>query len=292
MPSMPSPYRKAAAAFAFASILVAGGVASLPSCTGLPDKTCFGDHVNALRTADDAGPDQECTTCLQRQCCDRVGQCAEDEACVTGFRSAQSCVVERGRSEEGNCKASLTTPASENLYKCTREKCQVCGLPSCTIDQAVLLIATPTCDRCMGGACCGELNACYQSRGCKLIIECITKHCPRTLGPQMQGLGEAPPQVIAQAQTEFCDRKTDSIAQPGPCLQRCLDDFAPPDGTRDDLEARCLAFKVYACGAQAKCGPKCDQSDAGPYSGEGAWPEDNPATHDASTSADAGTDAD
>jgi hypothetical protein len=254
------------------------GVIILPSCSGLPDKTCFGDHVNAL-VRDDAGPDPECTSCLQDQgCCDRVGTCDDEQGCAESFKTTHRCVVEGGASEESRCKGNLSSDSSKKLYDCMRGSCgKQCGIPHCSLDRAVVLFANPTCDRCMGGACCQQINACYANRGCKLVIECITAHCPRTLGPSMTALGKAAPGTAANVSAAVCAGNDDpGGAGPGPCLKRCIDDFAPEGslGTTDDREARCLAFSVYACGAEEKCGPACGLPDAGPYARPGEWDED------------------
>ncbi len=267
--------------------IVTAGVSMLPSCGGPPDKTCFADRVNALGVSEDAGPNRACTTCLQtknapKACCDAVGACDEDpeKECVRDFQAAHLCVVDGGASEESRCKGLLTNEKSKTLYACMRSNCgPECGVPSCDLDPAVILFANPVCDKCMGGSCCEKINTCYRDRGCKLIVECIAKNCPRTLGPSMTSLGGAGPDTIESIRKAVCTG-TDVPEGPGvsACLQRCLDDFAPTGelGTTDDLNARCLAFGVYACGAEASCGPKCMRPDGGPYSGSGEWPEDDP----------------
>jgi hypothetical protein len=265
----------------------------LPSCTGLPGETCFGDHLNARRLSPDAGLDEDCTTCLQgRACCDLVGTCDSDKECVRGFQATQLCVIDGGPSAEARCKGNLTTPTSRDLYQCMRSSCGPrCGVPNCTLDRAVALFANPECDRCVGGACCEQINECYGSRSCKLIIECVSTHCPHTVGPAMTALGLAPPAVIEQTSARACSGAGGSSPDdPTRCIERCLDEFAPrgDSGTTDDEAARCLAFKVYSCGASQKCGPSCAASDAGPYERQIDWPEDEPpsagpAPRDAST---------
>ncbi|MBX3217286.1 MAG: hypothetical protein KF850_34970 [Labilithrix sp.] len=263
-----------------------GVIVTLPSCDGPPDRTCFAERVHALGVDEDAGPDRACTTCLQtrnapRACCDAVGACQDDPSaeCVPSFQAAHRCVIEGGSSEEARCKGLLTNDRSRNLYACMRGNCgRECGVPSCDLDPAVILFANPSCDGCIGGSCCEKINACYESRPCKLALECITKHCTRTLGASMTRLGEASPELRLAARDAVCaGRMPDGVAGPGACVERCLDDFAPGDGgTLEDLGARCLAFDVYTCGAEASCGPKCVRPDAGPYSGETEWPEDAP----------------
>ncbi|MCW5833952.1 MAG: hypothetical protein KIS78_16250 [Labilithrix sp.] len=282
----PSP-RVASRLLALLFVVTAAGVgvvSTLPSCNGPPDKTCFAERVHALGANDDAGPDRTCTTCLQTRnapnaCCDAVGACDDDPTneCVSSFQAAHRCVIEGGPSEEARCKGLLTNDRSRNLYACMRGNCgRECGVPSCDVDPAVILFANPACDSCIGGACCEKINACYGSRACKLALECITKHCPRTLGDSMTKLESSPELRLAAREAVCTGRIPDGVEGPGACVERCLDDFAPGDGTIDDLSARCMAFDVYACGAEASCGPKCVRPDAGPYSGEGEWPEDAP----------------
>ncbi len=259
------------------SLLLIGAFV-LPSCTGLPDKTCFGEQVNVF-AGSDAQAATNCTTCMQTHCCDTVGSCTEDPTCAADFKATQECLVDGGPSEESACKGRLASPKSKELYECMRKPCgAACRVPSCDLDPAVILFATPSCDRCVGGACCVPINACYGSRGCKLIVECITRNCPKTLGPGMTALGQAPPGVVELATNEICRGSKPSV-DPGACLARCLDEFAPlTDGTTtDETDARCLAFKVYACGAGSGCGPKCTQTSAGEQGAAtsgGAWPQD------------------
>lgn len=288
----------------FVALFLATGIVtalltSLPSCDGPPDKTCFASRVNALTEPDAAGPSRACSVCLQsknapKACCDAVGACDEDptKKCVPSFQAAHLCVVDGGRSAESRCKGMLEGERASALYACMRSNCgPECGVPSCDLDPAVVLFANPSCDRCMGGGCCEQINACYGDRRCKLTLECITKNCPRTLGPSMTELTDAGPDVIRRLRDAVCtpgSQPAPGDVGPGACLQRCLDDFAPgPEGggTSDDFGARCLAFGVYACGAESNCGPSCARPDAGPYSGTGEWPEDGPAGP-----ADAGAD--
>ena len=301
--SRASPWPRGLALVFFATSIVTGVISMLPSCDGPPAKTCFADRVNALGADGDAGPDRACRTCLQtknapKACCDAVGACDEDptKECVPSFQAAHRCVLEGGPSEESRCKGLLTNEKSKTLYACMRSNCGTeCKVPSCDVDPAVTLFANPACDDCIGGSCCETINECYEDRRCKLIVECITKNCPRTLGPSMTLLGEADPATIESVREGVCTGKdVPGGVGTGACLQRCLDDFAPSGdrGTTDDQNARCLAFGVYACGAKASCGPKCMRPDAGAYSGASEWPEDNPegALPDAGPIPDASTD--
>lgn len=241
------------------------------ACDGPPEKTCYADHVNALGAEGDAGPQRDCTVCLQtknapKACCDAVGACDEDpsQQCATSFKAAHACVADGGANEESRCKALLTNDLSKNLYACMRGTCgKECGIPSCTLEPGVPLIANAQCDSCVGGACCERINTCNGNRRCKLIFDCITTSCMASFGTSMTELALASPDERRAARDGVCG------GGPAPagdaCLQRCLDDFASggPSATPDDLEARCEAFDVYACGAEASCGAKCIAPDAG-----------------------------
>ena len=272
--------------------LVTGVISALPSCDGPPGKTCFADRVNVLGVSEDAGPSKECTTCLQTRnaphaCCDAVGSCDDDpdKQCVPAFQATHRCVIEGGATAEPRCKSLLTNDRSKSLYSCMRTNCgRECGVPSCDLDPAVVLFENPTCDSCVGSACCDKINACYKDRTCKLVIECITEHCPNTLGPSMSAFGSAASDARSETSTAVCAGKPfpdGNIIPAHDCLQRCLDDFAPSGdaGTPDDQTARCLAFGVFACGAGASCGAACT---GGPYNGNQPWPEDDLASADAS----------
>lgn len=254
---------------------------AVPACDGPPEKTCYADHVNGLAVDGDAGPQRDCTVCLQTKnapnaCCDAVGACDEDPSkqCAPSFKAAHRCVAEGGANEESRCKALLTNDLSKKLYSCMRSACgKECGIPSCTLEPGIPLIANAQCDSCVGGACCERINTCNGNRRCKLIFDCITTRCASSFGPSMTELG------LASADQRRALR--DGVCGGGPptndaCLQQCLDDFAPggADATPDDLEARCEAFDVYACGAEASCGAKCTAADGGEQQGVDAARDD------------------
>lgn len=265
--------RPIVAGFVFAT--VAAAIAIAASCTPLPSKTCYAQRVNAFEG--DAAAD-DCTSCLQTSaCCDLVGECGDDQTCIDNFRATQSCVALGGPGKEADCKSNLQSPKSQALYSCMRKPCgRQCGIPSCNLDPAVVLIVDPACDRCLTGACCDSINACYGNRQCKLFLECITQHCPVSLGTSMTKAGAQPHDEIVSASHAACNEggTFDPVFDPGPCLDRCLNAFAPDDdaSTADDHEARCLAFGVYTCGAGAGCGPTC-LNDGGASEGT-PYPED------------------
>ena len=247
-------------------VALPGAVAVLPACD-IPSKTCSGEQVNALET--DAGePEPSCTRCIQSSCCDAVGTCDADPACVVSFKDAHACVIANGAGEESRCTTNLTPPA-RTLYTCMRKSCggATCRVPSCDVDRAAGLIVNPECDRCIGGACCEAINTCYGDRRCKLIIECIIGKCQATLGTSLEQLGLATQAVRDQLRNDVCTGRAPA-GGPDACLTQCITDFAPVDGrgTTDDQSARCRAIEVFTCGAGAKCGRKCvvtPSSDAG-----------------------------
>src|SRR5262249_6216758 len=128
----------------------------------------------------------------------------------------------------------------------------------------------------LGGACCKPINDCYGDRRCKLVIECISEHCPNTFGSSLTAFGTLPPNIISQAVDTVCGGQTPPVPLPA-CLHRCLDEFAPDIGTDGgsaaDQASRCSAFKVFACGAGAKCGPACTVPEGG-VGLSGPYPED------------------
>jgi len=299
--SAPTASRTGLAVVFAVTSLVTCVISTLPSCGGPPSKTCFADRVNAFGIDDDAGPHRACTNCLQtknapKACCDAVGACDEDpeKECVPSFQAAHRCVIEGGASEESRCRGLLTSEKAKTLYSCMRSNCgSECGVPSCDLAPDVGVFVNPGCDSCMGGGCCEKINECYLDRRCRNVVECIVRKCPRTLAPSMTALGESGAEGIELVRQGVCSGQlVPGDTGPGPCLQRCLDDFAPggDEGTTDDQNARCLAFGVYACGAQAGCGPRCEVPDGGAFSGDEEWPEDNPVP-DAGTDSGAGLDA-
>ncbi len=266
-------------------VVAAVTVIALASCSELPAKTCRGETVNGL-TLDAGGLDPKCTSCLQQKCCDAVGYCSEENACSATFRRAHECVVDSGPAGESQCIDELgaSTQRSRQLYDCMRANCggtiaseAPCGVSNCTVDRSVVLLASPTCDKCLGGSCCREVNECYGDRRCKLSVECIVQTCKVALGPEMKRLSELSPQAIGEIRQLVCSNTAGALeAGPPPalaesCVLGCLGAFAPIGGTADDDRARCLALDVYACGAKAGCGSECtDDSlrDAGDDAGE------------------------
>jgi hypothetical protein len=279
--------RGLALVFVASSVLI-GVIGGLPSCDGPPSKTCFADRVNALGVTEDSGPNRACSTCLQtknapKACCDAVGACDEDpeKKCADGFKAAHLCVLEGGTSQsnEQRCKELLTNDRSKTLYACMRSNCaEECGgVPNCDLDPGVELFANPSCDTCVNDACCEKRNACHQNRSCRLVVQCITTRCPRTLGTAMNALSGLPDEIYRAVNDAVCSGKPlDTGADTGAataCIQRCLNDR--PADSEGGSTALCLAVGVFACGSQAGCASRCGP-DSGTYSNEGEWPEDNP----------------
>ncbi|MBS2019929.1 MAG: hypothetical protein JST00_44105 [Deltaproteobacteria bacterium] len=290
---------RAAIALSFTALGVAAiAFVSMPACSDIPDKTCRGDLVNVFVRDGEADAAVDCTTCLQRQCCDAVGFCGETDECRDEVRDAQACVIANGARQEARCTTNIVDGNGKALYGCMREKCgHLCGVPSCTLDRSVILFGNARCDRCASSACCDEINACYLNRACKLTLECIITKCARSLGDGMNVLRARPnlDDVTRVACGESVDGSMDMVDDPllpgGPneCIATCLTDFTPSrNETADDRDARCKAFKVYACSAKAGCGDECN-SGAGAQNDGG---NDASSSADASTISDANADAD
>lgn len=265
--------------FVFAVVLSTMSVlGTQSSCANVPNNTCSGERVNVLLDLD-SGSDprrDDCTRCMQRQeCCDRLGACGDDETCVANFKAMQRCELERGATADKECRRLLADDKSLALYTCVRKPCGVsCGIPSCDLDQAVTLFGTAECDSCITGACCTEINACYTNRQCKLFLECITDHCPKSLGPSLDAFGKLDAGAIDALTTSICSGQNIAV-DTGACLARCFSEYVlPADGGNDpdDRAAGCLALNVYACGAKSGCGPRCLGVGAavGPYAEDDA----------------------
>lgn len=255
-------------------------VVMLPSCEGLPQKTCFGDRATGLYT--EAGtPDNSCAACMQRKaCCDAVGICDELPDCLKALREAHTCVLDGGPGSEAACVTPLGpagTSPSRRVWDCMRTNCgdvdpskAECKVSNCIVNPAVIKLANPGCDRCVGGSCCREVNNCYGDRRCKLALECIVTECKGQLGKEMIDFEEGGVARADTARSYACGfpdggrpegPPPGNAAVAGPCVDRCLRDFAPfQNGTADDETARCLAFEVYACSARSRCGEECTAS--------------------------------
>lgn len=270
--------RLVALSFVFAVVISTMSVVlgTQASCANVPNNTCSGERVNVLLDID-GGSDprkDDCTRCMQRQeCCDPLGACGDDEECVDEFKAMQRCELEEGAVNDARCKQSLRGDKSKALYQCIRTPCgDSCGIPKCDLDQAVTLFGTSSCDGCITSGCCNEINACYKNRQCKLFLECITDHCPKSLGPALSSLGKLATEQLDDLRDAVCGDASVPV-DPGSCLNRCLFEFAFPDGgTEDDNHtAGCLAVSVYTCGAKNKCGDRC--LDVG--ASVGPYPEDD-----------------
>jgi len=268
--------RRLVAVWLLAAVLVALASFASASCQTFPDKECRGDKVNVLTAGPDATAATDCTTCMQKECCDAVGACADEpeDKCPAEFKQAQACVLDGGPGIEPKCKASLMSPTSQALYKCVRgPKCgPTCGVPSCNLNSAVTLFGTADCDRCVGSACCEPVNKCYENRQCKLFLECITEHCPNSLGPALTGTGNQSKEQLEATRAAVCatNGAAPQVVENARCFQRCLEDFTGT-GNPDDQAAQCLAFGVYTCAAGAGCGARCTRTTV---VREGAYDED------------------
>jgi hypothetical protein len=248
----------------------------------LPNETCNPQDLDANRLRGE-GASGECSTCLEERCCDKIGVCERKGGCADIVRGVHDCVLKaglQGAEEERRCAQDhkLTSQSEANdAYRCMRDNCgERCGLPVCRVNQAAVLVATPACDRCFSSSCCPELNSCYGSRACKLMIECIATECRDVLGPSL---------VMSRSDPDFGGPPPDAadgpdikqICAPGappselgapPCVRDCLcryvendQGLAPEDVRKQPFT---LAASIYQCAVRADCGPKCLVStDAG-----------------------------
>jgi hypothetical protein len=257
-------------------VLVAGGaITAAFSCKtfDLPAETC-----NPTSLSSENAP-TDCDRCMEDHCCDAVGVCERTDGCAAIVSQTQKCILDvglQGASSEKSC-AELSTltqkkdggidlehPEADGAYRCMRSSCGTqCGLPVCQVDQAARLILNPPCDQCFAGACCTELNRCYENRACKLTLECIISSCGPTLGSALRDVNAGPPDAGVGDPAAVAALCADSAPHTGlpECVRSCLcayrgnDLGLPPSG--DALSPIALASSVYSCGRTAKCGDAC-----------------------------------
>jgi hypothetical protein len=233
----------------------------------IPTKDCHGTDVNRFDIPE-AGPTVEahpCGACLAAKCCDDVGRCEELAGCPSKVIEAHRC-VSGNRPEEARCIEKLDD-RGRNLYACMRRSCgNECDVPSCEIERSAALFVSADCDRCMTATCCPEINECYKNRRCKLIIECVSSKCGADVGRLMVEFGKLGEERIDASAQEACTAFSADSAAAGPpgasddCVGQCLDAFATDDGgPYDDADARCKAFRVFACASRpsSNCGVRC-----------------------------------
>lgn len=258
----------------------AAGLATAFSCKtfDLPAETC---NPTSLSSENALG---DCDRCLEDHCCDAVGVCERTEGCANLVSNTQECILKvglQGASSEKGCaeinqitttkdgSADLLHPEADGAYRCMRGSCGAqCGLPVCQVDQAARLILNPPCDQCFAGACCTQLNQCYEKRACKLTLECIIESCGSSLGAALSDPTAGPPDVGAGDPAGIAALCGVPPARTGlpECVRSCLcayrgnDLGLPPSG--DSLSPIALAASVYACGRAARCGTACSAPGA------------------------------
>jgi hypothetical protein len=249
-------------------------VAAAPACNlSLPRQACVAETVT-LRSA--AAEVDGCGDCVESRCCDPTGACQRIEGCGGEVGATLACVVGGGASriEEPNCRPLLQSEAAVATYDCIADQCAAeCNLPTCRLDPSVPGILNARCDRCFESRCCDVIASCAAERKCKLALECVLTRCePDIVGAIGQG-GDA-----ARALAEIACAAEPPPLGVAPCVQECLDTFAPTrarGGTLEDQRALCEIMRVYACGVGSDCGPLCQQylepiaRDAGDASGGG-----------------------
>lgn len=239
----------------------------------LPAETCNPATLDAKQYTSEG--DTNCTRCLEDHCCDVVGVCERKEGCAEHVSGLHSCVLSaglQGAREETKCAAERLAgdPEAADAYRCMRDRCGVqCGLPVCRVTEAAALIQSAKCDQCFAGACCGQLNACYGSRACKLMVECISVECGKELGPSMTelaglapGVHVAPPsRKLAEVLCSEDGAGTARNFRPPACVRTCLcrykdnDQGLPP--ANPELLPLTMALRIFDCGVTANCGPEC-----------------------------------
>lgn len=245
----------------------------------LPDEICNPSQIDARRLRGEAD-DGPCARCLETRCCDKVGICERKASCPDLVRGAHDCVLRadlQGAAAEARCAEPLAAVAeATDTYHCMRDSCGAeCALPVCRVDQAAGLLQTASCDGCFSSSCCPQLNGCYGSRACKLMIECIVDECKGTLGASLVAATTnpafAPPDGAAGIDVDqedvkrICDDDVPSGFPAPSCVRTCLCRFRDNDqGLLPPPELRpfTLALRIYECGAKANCGPKCPDPDA------------------------------
>jgi hypothetical protein len=255
-----------------ASIAFVVALAAALSCTTFdpPNETCDPRRLDAKRALGEAA-DGTCSRCLEDRCCDRVGSCERKGGCPEIVSSVHACVLEQplagARREQGcaNAAGLAQDPEANDAYRCMRDACgRECGLPVCKVDPAAVLIQNATCDGCFAGSCCEQLNGCYGSRACKLMIECITRSCGTQLGQALASDATRPPHAAEASAGDVCGAATGAppadFTAPD-CVRACLCKFRDNDQglLPEDPERRpfTLALRVYECGANAGCGSSC-----------------------------------
>lgn len=275
--------------------VVAFGVALVAafSCKtfNLPNDTCDPSHFHAGTLSGNAS-DSTCNRCLEDHCCEQVGTCEQSTGCPELVASVHECVINaglEGAQEEKTCAEGRKLeqkPPADDAYRCMRDSCGAeCGLPVCKVDPAAVLVQTPECDGCFASSCCGELNACYGSRACKLTIECIAKECGTDLGDSLSGPAIAPADPTADAAAfDVCADGGPHAPQGPACVRKCLCEYKDNDPglpPRDDSQRPpLLALAVYLCAQHAGCGGHCPNTlgrDAGAPS-DAAAPADAAAS--------------
>lgn len=256
------------------STCLAVAVVAALSCTtfDLPAEICNPEGLNAK--ADGTPSNDGCGRCLEQQCCDAVGRCERQDGCSAIVHDAHACVIaanRRAASAERECAKHLSeSREADDVYRCMRGSCGApCGLPVCKVDKAALLIRNAKCDECFAGGCCSELNRCYESRACKLMLECIVEECGDELGPSLKDPAAS---LLNLPDSELACGDPLILASAPRCVRQCLcryrsNEQGLPPSDPSFLPVH-LAASVFECGKSASCGNDCtpgpDASDAGP----------------------------
>ncbi len=209
-----------------------------------------------------------CQECLYKntQCCDAYGACQEAGAgCPEQAASELRCVVDAGplgRDREPLCLKSASAP-SMAVYGCVKDNCaEACGIgaAACVPDPVIPSILAPKCDGCATTNCCTSLNACYQSRPCKIAFECFLGCAPAFIalfqrtdaGAALQASVDA---VCHGAEAGFVE----AIGASVPCIDLCLKNFILPQveaGIDAASSAGCASLSAFSC-TYSNCREDC-----------------------------------
>jgi hypothetical protein len=254
-----------------------GAIAAAFSCKvfDTPNETCDPSGLDAQRMHGEVD-DGDCSRCLENNCCDVVGDCANVPGCSDIVKGVHECVLnagihaasaEQGCADAGDHSLNGTTdghPQANSAYRCMREKCGIqCGLPVCRVDPAAVLLTNAKCDECYAGSCCAQINTCYGSRACKLMLECIAgcSDFPDAAPPPMPNIDVNTDRLC---NTTTAPRPND----PPACVRTCICRFRNNDQGLPPIDGpnpASLAARVYECGNDAGCLPECAKGpdDAG-----------------------------
>lgn len=256
---------------------VAVGIAALAAATagiiavavnGCTDPRPLEGYCALDKLAANTNSAPACQECLVKnaQCCDSYGACQEAGAgCPELAGSELRCVVDAGtlgRSREPGC-LDAASPPSADVYGCVKDNCaEACGIgaAACLPDPAIPRILAPKCDRCATTNCCTSLNACYQSRPCKIAFECFLQCAPAFIALFQETDAGAALQASVDAVCHGAHAGlVQAIGDTVPCIDSCLQNYIMPQeeaGVDASSSAGCASLSLFNC-TYANCREDC-----------------------------------